>query len=583
MSDHNNDQINKTANSKTEIFNNDIGIGSASSNINEESGSVEYVWETNSNYQEVVHHELYQESEVMQTFAEGNRLVDIDFYTRKLLVLQQRHSQKCTCGLLQPVREEKLQKKGFVSTIVLMCNMCDLKINISTQKCENVLDQSIVLGTIASGNTFTSMSDIAASMDLPLMSESNFREIQTTMYTTFNNELLLSMKKHGEEEKRIALNKGHINKDGIPFISVYVDGGWAKRSYGHTYNANAGTAVIIGQETKKILFVGVRNKSCLACSRGVSLDKHQCFKNWNGSSGAMEADIVVEGFNKSEEMHGLHYLSIVADGDSSVLKRIRENVSYGSTVAKTECCNHLIKNYGKYLYRMKNNTSLYHITGRRLLTSTKIRELQTIAKRAIYENATAAESADVSNRERLIIDLKQGPYHVFDDHINCREYYCSHVGTLGSNSVETMIADGIFEGLQEALKSLINKGHYIYQYITNNLAESFMALLYKYNCGKRINFTQRGNFQNRVVITALQYNEGNEWVKTFINKYMQKPANYSFMLHLNRKTQKTQLNSKHQKKKKTNKIYTSSKTTTNNTKQRLRSLCRASGNDRTSS
>lgn len=48
------------------------------------------------------------------------------------------------------------------------------------------------------------------------------------------------MKEAGEEEKRIALEKGHVTSDGIPYITVIGDGGWSKRSYGHGYNAASG-------------------------------------------------------------------------------------------------------------------------------------------------------------------------------------------------------------------------------------------------------------------------------------------------------------------------------------------------------
>lgn len=48
------------------------------------------------------------------------------------------------------------------------------------------------------------------------------------------------MKEAGEEEKRIALEKGHVTPDGTPFITVIGDGGWSKRSYGHGYSASSG-------------------------------------------------------------------------------------------------------------------------------------------------------------------------------------------------------------------------------------------------------------------------------------------------------------------------------------------------------
>jgi hypothetical protein len=45
----------------------------------------------------------------------------------------------------------------------------------------------------------------------------------------------------GKEEARIAREASNIDPDGIPFITVYLDGGWSKRSYGHSYDAASGT------------------------------------------------------------------------------------------------------------------------------------------------------------------------------------------------------------------------------------------------------------------------------------------------------------------------------------------------------
>lgn len=47
------------------------------------------------------------------------------------------------------------------------------------------------------------------------------------------------MKENGQEEKRIAVEKGNM-LNGIPFITVIGDGGWAKRSYGHGMNSSSG-------------------------------------------------------------------------------------------------------------------------------------------------------------------------------------------------------------------------------------------------------------------------------------------------------------------------------------------------------
>lgn len=67
--------------------------------------------------------------------------------------------------------------------------------------------------------------------------------------------------------------------------------------------------------TKKVLFFGVRNTFCCVCYSAKKREKkpapHHCFQNWNGPSTAMEADIIVDGFKHSLEMHGLIYSKLI--------------------------------------------------------------------------------------------------------------------------------------------------------------------------------------------------------------------------------------------------------------------------------
>ena len=97
----------------------------------------------------------------------------------------------------------------------------------------------------------------------------------------------------------------------------------------HSYNAKSGVAVIISVHTMKLLFLGVRIKYCSTCSNakmsGKEIPAHVCFWNWNGSSPAMETD-VVEEFRQAEITHGVRYMRLVRDGDSSVLTSIHQRV-----------------------------------------------------------------------------------------------------------------------------------------------------------------------------------------------------------------------------------------------------------------
>ena len=60
----------------------------------------------------------------------------------------------------------------------------------------------------------------------------------------------------------------------------------------------------------------------------------------------MEANVIVEGFQLSEQMHGVRYLWFIGDGDSSVYHSVETGVpSYGCCVQKVECANHAVKCY----------------------------------------------------------------------------------------------------------------------------------------------------------------------------------------------------------------------------------------------
>ena len=112
---------------------------------------------------------------------------------------------------------------------------------------------------------------------------------------------------------------------------------------------------------------GIRNKYCSVCAisarNNVTAPSHQCFRNWSCSSCSMEADIILEGFQQSENMHGLRYLWLIGDGDSSVYHSVETGVpSYGHEIAKVECANHTVNCYRNRLEALCNDKPLYHCT-----------------------------------------------------------------------------------------------------------------------------------------------------------------------------------------------------------------------------
>ncbi len=175
-----------------------------------------------------------------------------------------------------------------------------------------------------------------------------------------------------------------------------------------------------------------------------------CFKNWTGSATGMESDIIVQGFNSSVTMHNVRYKKFVADGDSTVFKKIRECVDYGKQVKKVECTNHSVKNYGKALHKIKNNTKSIKIGVRKLLTNETIERLVKNAQAAIYANAGG-------NSNNLKDDLRTSVTHVFGDHRTCQQYFCGKVGQVEQEKYDPFLQTGAHHNIYAPLNPLLLK------------------------------------------------------------------------------------------------------------------------------
>jgi hypothetical protein len=70
------------------------------------------------------------------------------------------------------------------------------------------------------------------------------------------------MQEAATEEKQKAIECGDLDENGTPIIAVIANGAWNKRSHRTNYNEVASS---IGADTKKNIFMGVRNKYCTVC------------------------------------------------------------------------------------------------------------------------------------------------------------------------------------------------------------------------------------------------------------------------------------------------------------------------------
>ncbi|XP_039300848.1 uncharacterized protein LOC120356095, partial [Nilaparvata lugens] len=345
------------------------------------------------------------------------------------------------------------------------------------------------------------------------------------------------MRKAAEEEIRLAKERGDVNNEGVPLLTVVADGSWAKRSYRRNYNSLSGMAAIVGYHTRQVLYFGVKNKYCLTCTRKPGDTHHKCFKNWNGSSSSMEAATIVEGFLASEEMYNVQYARMIADGDSSVYNSIVEARPYQNlTVKKIECRNHMLRNYCNKLKDVVT-TSLHkdlskedrglHLKMRRVLGG-RIMRLRTAVTKAIQHRKV--EEGEINEKaEKLRLDIVNGPSHVFGEHLHCksRGYFCNGPKENETNYIPEMKASGVLYKIMEAVNVLADHSSHLIYDVDSNMVEHYNAVVARFTGGKRINYIQKGSYRMGCAAAVVSHNTNQPFYKLHKTMYKSSPGLYA--------------------------------------------------------
>ncbi|KAI5645811.1 yqaJ-like viral recombinase domain-containing protein [Phthorimaea operculella] len=402
---------------------------------------------------------------------DGYRIVDIKHVLQWAFVIA-RHKDACTCA---NIVFEKEQKQGLQSTFLFKCTTCGREWKESSEKTHgSTINKSFVWGTVTSGSYFSQTEHLMGIMDIPTMNAATFHKMEEQLGVIWIEHLTEEIEKAGEMERAIAIEKGNVDEDGVPFVPVCVDGGWPKRTYGHNYNSASGMACIIGQETKKCLFLGIKNKYCFHCQhyekKGKDIPPHKCFKNFTGA-----------------------------------------------------------------LYKILSNTKL-PLGGRNMLKP-KVSKLTVVSRKIIMHNA--------GNPNNMRKDLKNGPLHVFGKHDDCSDYYCKFKKSPVSPEEEQAHDVDLVEKMKKeqttvwalilaANEAVMSKAARLTN-ATTNIAENFMSVINKFNCGKRINLCKGGSYQRRVQIAGLYQTAGYRWHTAAWRKSSPQSPGKHFLTYITRK------------------------------------------------
>lgn len=240
---------------------------------------------------------------------------------------------------------EKVERKtnGVGGEVLFKCSLCNLEKKILFHSKEEYgINELVVIGADGTGMGQTGVAEFLCALDIDPMCNDTYRKSQEKVYVIVKKIAEKEMEKAAEEEYKIAKEKAaeeavrgekivRHEVDGIMFITVVTDGSWMKRSYKFgTYDSPSGIGVIVGEETKKVLHVGIKNSQCSRCDRHARklrlkphldpaknpVPEHICVKNWSKSqsSTSMEAKAIAEGFCESISKHKLIFETVIADG-----------------------------------------------------------------------------------------------------------------------------------------------------------------------------------------------------------------------------------------------------------------------------
>ena len=144
------------------------------------------------------------------------------------------------------------KKKGLQSFIKFKCEMCNLEQIVSTtttaehaslekvQSKEKNVNTDAVAGIISIGCGLTNMNELFSTLEIPGMSERLFSKEMNFVAKSWEIAALDEMELAATEEKKLAFERGEIDRNQIPLLTVVVDGSWAKRSYRSNYASSSG-------------------------------------------------------------------------------------------------------------------------------------------------------------------------------------------------------------------------------------------------------------------------------------------------------------------------------------------------------
>ena len=185
---------------------------------------------------------------------------------------------------------------------------------------------------------------------------------------------------------------------------------------------------MVGGYSNKILFSKILCRLCRRCNVAMRLGckpkKHDCIKNWDGTSKRMEAQAILDMCTQCPYLRSFVCWWIVSDDDSSMRAVLchpcsppnpNEKGMLPAHIIKPEFKadpSHRLKVVSKYFYKLKD------------LPVSKSRMTSELAKRLKRSWGYMLKQNRHKSLDEFLHAAKAPLHHTFDDHTYCSESWC---------------------------------------------------------------------------------------------------------------------------------------------------------------
>ena len=161
------------------------------------------------------------------------------------------------------------------------------------------INTRVALGCLHAGIGQTHINNVLSTINIPTINSSTFKRREREVGKAIENVAKASCGDSVTKEKGQLLNQGiQPDEDNLVSVPISFDMGWQKRGKGH--NSHTGHAAVMSLTTGKVLDYTTRTKTCRFCDQSnKKIKEHDCRKNHNASSKAMEPASAVEMFNNA--------------------------------------------------------------------------------------------------------------------------------------------------------------------------------------------------------------------------------------------------------------------------------------------